>query len=71
MILSLLFKKHPNEIKFVMMDMNNDSLTKYSKISNSFMATIEEEKPVVIDTTAAYNTLNSLCKLVDITRWRN
>ena len=66
MILSLLFKKHPNEIKFVMMDMNNDSLTKYSKISNSFMATIEEEKPVVIDTTAAYNTLNSLCKLVDI-----
>lgn len=66
MILSLLFKKHPNEIKFVMMDMNNDSLMKYSKISNSFMATIEEEKPVVIDTTAAYNTLNSLCKLVDI-----
>lgn len=66
MILSLLFKKHPNEIKFVMVDMNNDSLTKYSKISNSFVATIEEEKPVVTDTTAAYNTLNSLCKLVDI-----
>lgn len=67
MILSLLFKKHPNEIKFVMLDMNKDSLTKFSKISKSFMAAIEEqEEPVVINTTAAYNTLNSLCRLVDI-----
>lgn len=67
MILSLLFKKHPNEIKFVMMDMNGNSLTKFSKISNSFMAAMPtQEEPVLINTKAAYDTLDSLCRLVDL-----
>lgn len=68
MILSLLLKKHPNEIKFVMMDMNKDSLTKFSKISNQFMAAMEgqEEAPVIINNKAAYDTLNSLNKLIDV-----
>ena len=69
MVLSLLLKKHPNEIKFVMVDMNKDSLTKFSKISNPFMAAMaEQDEPVIINTKLAYDTLHSLCKLVDIRR---
>lgn len=69
MILSLLFKKHPNEIKFVLMDMNKDSLTKFSKISNPFMAAITGQKDSVITSTKhAYDALKSLCELVDMRR---
>ena len=66
-ITSLLYKKHPNELKFVLIDPKKVEFTTYTPIANHFMATLpeNEEEPIITDVTKVVRTLNSLCKLMD------
>lgn len=66
-ITSLLYKKHPNELKFVLVDPKKVEFTVYTPIANHFMATLPEndEEPIITDVTKVVRTLNSLCLLMD------
>ncbi|MCF0203496.1 MAG: DNA translocase FtsK 4TM domain-containing protein, partial [Bacteroidaceae bacterium] len=65
-ITSLLYKKHPNELKFVLIDPKKVEFSVYAKIQNHFMAKLEEEEDAIItDVRKVVKTLNSLCKLMD------
>lgn len=60
-ITSLLYKKHPSEIKFVMIDPKKVELTLFSKIERHFLAKLpNDEEPIITDTHKVINTLNSL-----------
>ena len=60
-IASLLYKKHPSEIKFVMIDPKKVELTLFSKIEKHFLAKLpDNEEPIITDTHKVINTLNSL-----------
>ncbi|MCH3992094.1 MAG: DNA translocase FtsK [Prevotella sp.] len=66
MITSLLYKKHPNELKFVLVDPKKVEFSVYTKIAKHFMAVVDEEdEPIITDVTKVVRTLNSLCKLMD------
>ena len=66
-ITSLLYKKHPNELKFVLVDPKKVEFSIYYKISDHFMACLPEndEEPIITDVTKVVRTLNSLCALMD------
>ena len=66
-ITSLLYKKHPNELKFVLVDPKKVEFSVYAPLANHFMATLpeNEEEPIITDVTKVVRTLNSLCKLMD------
>ena len=65
-ITSLLYKKHPNELKLVLIDPKKVEFSVYSRITNKFMAAVpEEEEPIITDVTKVVRTLNSLCVLMD------
>ena len=65
-ITSLLYKKHPNELKFVLIDPKKVEFSVYSRITNKFMAALpDEEEPIITDVTKVVRTLNSLCVLMD------
>lgn len=66
-ITSLLYKKHPNELKFVLVDPKKVEFSIYNKISDHFMACLPEndEEPIITDVTKVVRTLNSLCNLMD------
>ena len=65
-ITSLLYKKHPNELKFVLIDPKKVEFSVYQTIQNHFMAKLEEEDEAIItDVKKVVKTLNSLCKLMD------
>ncbi len=65
-ITSLLYKKHPNELKFVLVDPKKVEFSVYQTIQNHFMAKLEEEDDAIItDVKKVVKTLNSLCKLMD------
>lgn len=65
-ITSLLYKKHPNELKFVLIDPKKVEFSIYAKIAPHFMAVVDEdEEPIITDVTKVVRTLNSLCKLMD------
>lgn len=60
-ITSLLYKKHPSEIKFVMVDPKKVELTLYSKIERHFLAKLpDSEEAIITDTRKVVRTLNSL-----------
>jgi len=60
-IASLLYKKHPSELKLVMIDPKKVELTLYSKLERHFLAKIPDiEEPIITDTKSVINTLNSL-----------
>lgn len=60
-ITSLLYKKHPSELKFVMVDPKMVEFSMYSKLEYHYLAKVEtEEEPIITDMTKAVNTLNSL-----------
>lgn len=67
-ITSLLYKKHPNELKLVLIDPKKVEFSTYAPIANHFMAKIpdENEEPIITDVTKVIRTLNSLCKLMDM-----
>jgi S-DNA-T family DNA segregation ATPase FtsK/SpoIIIE len=65
-ITSLLYKKHPSELKFVLIDPKRVELPLYGKIERHFLAKLpDEEDAIVTDTKKVINTLNSLCILMD------
>lgn len=63
---SLLYKKHPSELKFVMVDPKKVELTLYSKIERHYLAKLpDSEDAIITDTHKVINTLNSLCIEMD------
>ena len=67
-ITSLLYKKHPAELKLVMVDPKKVEFPIYSPIVNHFLAQIEdddEEEPIITDVQKVINTLKSLCVEMD------
>ena len=65
-VTSLLYKKHPSELKIVMVDPKKVEFSIYSPIENHFLARLEEEQDCIItDVQKVVKTLNSLCALMD------
>lgn len=65
-VTSLLYKKHPSELKIVMVDPKKVEFSVYSPIENHFLARLEEEEDCIItDVQKVVKTLNSLCLLMD------
>jgi S-DNA-T family DNA segregation ATPase FtsK/SpoIIIE len=65
-LMSLLYKKHPSQIKFVLIDPKKVELYPYSKLDNHFLAFLpEQEEPIVTETKKVIYTLNSLCIEMD------
>lgn len=67
-ITSLLYKKHPAELKIVLIDPKKVEFSIYSPISNYFLAKVPDDdaEPIITDVTKVVNTLNSLCKEMDM-----
>lgn len=65
-ITSLLYKKHPAELKFVLVDPKKVELTLYQKLEKHFLAKMpDEEEAIITDTHRVVNTLNSICVEMD------
>ena len=65
-ITSLLYKKHPAEVKFVLVDPKKVELTLYNKIERHFLAKLpDSDDAIITDNTKVINTLNSLCIEMD------
>ena len=65
-IASLLYKKHPSELKFVMIDPKKVEFSLYSIIENHYLATIPDvDEPIITDTKKVIRTLKSLCQEMD------
>jgi len=65
-ITSLLYKKHPSEVKFVLIDPKRVELPLYAKIERHFLAKLPgEDDAIITDTQKVINTLNSLCIEMD------
>ena len=65
-IASILYKKHPAEVKFVLIDPKRVELPLYSKIERHFLAKLPgEDDAIITDTQKVINTLNSLCIEMD------
>lgn len=66
MIVSLLYKKHPAELKFVMVDPKKVEFSIYSIIEKHYLAKLpDEEEPIITDVTKVVQTLNSICVEMD------
>jgi len=65
-ITSILYKKHPAEVKFVLIDPKRVELPLYEKIERHFLAKLPgEDDAIITDTQKVINTLNSLCIEMD------
>jgi DNA segregation ATPase FtsK/SpoIIIE, S-DNA-T family len=65
-IASLLYKKHPAQLKFVMIDPKKVELSLFSRIENHFLAKLEDTTDAIItDTQKVISTLNALCAEMD------
>lgn len=65
-LVSLLYKKHPSQIKFVLVDPKKVELTLFNKIERHFLAKLPDSAEAIItDTKKVINTLNSLCIEMD------
>jgi S-DNA-T family DNA segregation ATPase FtsK/SpoIIIE len=63
---SLLYKKHPAEIKFVLVDPKKVELTLFNKIERHYLAKLPDaEEAIITDNRQVINTLNSLCVEMD------
>ena len=60
-IASLLYKKHPAELKFVFIDPKRVELTPYIELKRHYLAALPGEDPVITDTSKVVTVLNSLC----------
>lgn len=66
MIVFLLYKKNPKDIKFILIDPKKVELSIYKKISKSYFATLPDAiEPIITDLHEVKNILNSLCKEMD------
>ncbi len=65
-LISLLYKKHPSQIKVVLIDPKKVELFPYSKLENHFLAFLPgQEEPITTETNKVIHTLNSLCIEMD------
>ncbi len=65
-LVSLLYKKHPAQIKFVLVDPKKVELTLFNKIERHYLAMLpDEEEAIITDTSKVVKTLNSLCVEMD------
>ncbi|MFC5194911.1 DNA translocase FtsK [Bizionia hallyeonensis] len=63
---SLLYKKHPAEVKFVLVDPKKVELTLFNKIERHYLAKLpDSDEAIITDNTKVINTLNSLCIEMD------
>lgn len=63
---SLLYKKHPSQLKFVLVDPKKVELTLYNKIERHFLAKLPDtDEAIITDNQKVINTLNSLCIEMD------
>ena len=63
---SLLYKKHPAEVKFVLVDPKKVELTLFNKIERHYLAKLPDaQEAIITDTTKVVHTLNSLCIEMD------
>lgn len=66
LLTSLLYKKHPSQLKFVLVDPKKVELTLFNKIERHFLAKLPDgEEAIITDTKKVINTLNSLCIEMD------
>lgn len=66
LLTSLLYKKHPAEVKFVLVDPKKVELTLFNKIERHYLAKLpDSEEAIITDNTKVINTLNSLCIEMD------
>jgi S-DNA-T family DNA segregation ATPase FtsK/SpoIIIE len=65
-LVSLLYKKHPSQLKFVLVDPKKVELSIYRTIEHHFLAKLPgEEEAIITDTKKVINTLNALCIEMD------
>ncbi len=65
-LVSILYKKHPSQVKFVLVDPKKVELTLFNKIERHFLAKLPgEEEAIITDTSKVVATLNSLCIEMD------
>ncbi len=63
---SLIYKKHPSEVKFVLVDPKKVELTLFNKIERHYLAKLpDSEEAIITDNKAVIKTLNSLCIEMD------
>ena len=63
---SLLYKKHPSQVKFVLIDPKKVELTLYNKIERHYLAKLpDQDDAIITDTKKVVNTVNSLCIEMD------
>lgn len=66
MLVSMLYRKHPSSLKFVLVDPKKVELSVYNCISRHYLAQLPDaEDAIITDTDKVVNTLNSLCKEMD------
>lgn len=66
LLTSLLYKKHPSQLKFVLVDPKKVELTLFNKIERHYLAKLpDNEEPIITDTKKVIYTLNSLCIEMD------
>jgi len=66
MLVSMLYRKHPSQLKFVLVDPKKVELTLYNKIVRHYLAQLpDSEDAIITDTSKVVSTLNSLCVEMD------
>lgn len=65
LVTSLLYKKHPAELKMVFIDPKKIEFSLYNPLTNYFLATIFDEEPIVSDMSKVPDLFRSLCKEMD------
>lgn len=70
-LISILYKKHPSQVKFILIDPKKVELTLYNRIERHFLAKLPgEDEAIITDTSKVVNTLNSLCIEMDTSTLR-
>ncbi len=65
-LMSLLYRKHPSQVKLVLIDPKKVELFPYSKLENHYLAYLpDQDEPIVTETNKVIYTLNSLCIEMD------
>ncbi|MGA0560120.1 DNA translocase FtsK 4TM domain-containing protein [Larkinella sp. VNQ87] len=66
LLTSLIYKKHPSQLKLVLVDPKKVELTLFNKLERHFLAQLpDSDEPIITDTKKVVNTLNSLCIEMD------
>jgi DNA segregation ATPase FtsK/SpoIIIE, S-DNA-T family len=65
-LISLLYKKHPSQVKLVLIDPKKVELFPYGHLDQHFLAFVpDQDEPIITETSKVINTLNSLCIEMD------